>query len=30
MVVQAQGAAAALNRHPERSATALQHVMETG
>lgn len=30
MVVQAQGAAAALNRHPERSATALQHVIETG
>jgi signal transduction histidine kinase len=30
MVVQAQGAAAALDRHPERSATALQHVIETG
>ena len=30
MVVQAQGAAAALNRHPERTATALQHVIETG
>jgi len=30
MVVQAQGAAAALDRHPERSATALQHVIEVG
>ncbi|GAA4608538.1 hypothetical protein GCM10023107_87120 [Actinoplanes octamycinicus] len=30
MVVQAQGAAAALDRHPERTATALQHVIETG
>jgi signal transduction histidine kinase len=30
MVVQAHGAAAALNRHPERAATALQHVIETG
>ncbi|MCP2322167.1 signal transduction histidine kinase [Hamadaea flava] len=30
MVVQAHGAAAALNRHPERTATALQHVIETG
>jgi signal transduction histidine kinase len=30
MVVQAQGAAAALDRHPERAATALQHVIETG
>ncbi|MBG0564076.1 sensor histidine kinase [Actinoplanes aureus] len=30
MVVQAQGAAAALDRHPERAATALQHVIEVG
>ncbi|WP_433363704.1 sensor histidine kinase [Actinoplanes sp. CA-142083] len=30
MVVQAQGAAAALERHPDRSADALQHVIETG
>ncbi|WP_203717311.1 sensor histidine kinase [Asanoa siamensis] len=30
MVVQAQGAAAALDRHPERSATALRHVIEVG
>ncbi|WP_250032542.1 sensor histidine kinase [Paractinoplanes maris] len=30
MVVQAQGAAAALDRHPERTATALQHVITTG
>jgi signal transduction histidine kinase len=30
MVVQAQGAAAALDRHPERTATALHHVIETG
>ncbi|WP_127506171.1 sensor histidine kinase [Actinoplanes solisilvae] len=30
MVVQAQGAAAALNRHPERAATALEHVIDTG
>jgi signal transduction histidine kinase len=30
MVVQAQGAAAALDRHPERSAVALHHVIETG
>jgi signal transduction histidine kinase len=30
MVVQAQGAAAALDRHPERAATALQHVISTG
>ncbi|MGK5684351.1 sensor histidine kinase [Actinoplanes sp. URMC 104] len=30
MVVQAQGAAAALDRHPERTATALQHVIDTG
>jgi signal transduction histidine kinase len=30
MVVQAHGAAAALNRHPERTAAALQHVIETG
>jgi signal transduction histidine kinase len=30
MVLQAHGAAAALNRHPERTATALQHVIETG
>nr|WP_296073988.1 histidine kinase [uncultured Actinoplanes sp.] len=30
MVVQAQGAAAALERHPDRSATALRHVIETG
>jgi signal transduction histidine kinase len=30
MVVQAQGAAAALDRHPDRSATALRHVIETG
>jgi signal transduction histidine kinase len=30
MVVQAHGAAAALNRHPERTARALQHVIETG
>jgi signal transduction histidine kinase len=30
MVVQAQGAAAALDRHPERAATALSHVIEVG
>ncbi|WIM93182.1 sensor histidine kinase [Actinoplanes oblitus] len=30
MVVQAQGAAAALDRHPESTATALRHVIETG
>ena len=30
MVVQAQGAAATLERHPERAATALGHVIETG
>jgi signal transduction histidine kinase len=30
MVVQAHGAAAALNRHPERTAIALQQVIETG
>jgi signal transduction histidine kinase len=30
MVVQAQGAAAALSRHPDRSATALQQVIGTG
>jgi signal transduction histidine kinase len=30
MVVQAQGAAAALERHPERTATALTHVIEVG
>ncbi|GIF47257.1 hypothetical protein Afe04nite_17960 [Asanoa ferruginea] len=30
MVVQAQGAAAALDRHPERTATALQHVIDVG
>ncbi|GAA1853305.1 hypothetical protein GCM10009687_20120 [Asanoa iriomotensis] len=30
MVVQAQGAAAALDRHPDRTATALQHVIEVG
>jgi signal transduction histidine kinase len=30
MVVQAQGAAAALDRHPEDTATALRHVIETG
>ncbi|MEV0717009.1 sensor histidine kinase [Asanoa sp. NPDC050611] len=30
MVVQAQGAAAALDRHPERTATALQHVIQVG
>ncbi|MCU7724329.1 sensor histidine kinase [Actinoplanes sp. KI2] len=30
MVVQAQGAAAALDRHPDRAADALQHVIETG
>jgi signal transduction histidine kinase len=30
MVVQAQGAAAALDRHPERTATALSHVIEVG
>jgi signal transduction histidine kinase len=30
MVVQAQGAAAALERHPDRTATALQHVIEVG
>ena len=30
MVVQAQGAAAALERHPERTATALSHVIEVG
>ncbi|MEV6492163.1 histidine kinase, partial [Actinoplanes sp. NPDC051633] len=30
IVVQAQGAAAALERHPDRTATALQHVIETG
>jgi signal transduction histidine kinase len=30
MVVQAQGASAALDRHPDRAATALQHVIEVG
>jgi signal transduction histidine kinase len=30
MVVQAQGAAAALRRHPERTATALEHIVATG
>jgi signal transduction histidine kinase len=30
MVVQAQGAAAALERHPDRAAVALQHVIATG
>jgi signal transduction histidine kinase len=30
MVVQAHGAAAALNRHPERTAAALQQVIATG
>ncbi len=30
MVVQAQGAAAALERHPDRAGTALQHVIEVG
>ncbi|MBU2668065.1 sensor histidine kinase [Actinoplanes bogorensis] len=30
MVVQAQGAAAALDRHPERAAGALHHVIEVG
>ena len=30
MVAQAQGAAAALGRHPDRAATAMQHVIETG
>ncbi|HWS33380.1 MAG TPA: histidine kinase [Actinoplanes sp.] len=30
MVVQAQGAAAALRRHPERSETALRHIVGTG
>jgi signal transduction histidine kinase len=30
MVVQAQGAAAALRRHPERTATALDHIVATG
>jgi signal transduction histidine kinase len=30
IVVQAQGAAAALERRPDRAATALQHVIETG
>jgi signal transduction histidine kinase len=30
MVVQAQGAAAALERHPDRAATALRHVIDTG
>ena len=30
MVVQAQGAAAALDRHPERTSAALQHVIEVG
>lgn len=30
IVVQAQGAAAALERHPDRAATALRHVIETG
>ncbi|MEV4537464.1 histidine kinase [Asanoa sp. NPDC049518] len=30
MVVQAQGAAAALDRHPDRTATALRHVIEIG
>jgi signal transduction histidine kinase len=30
MVVQAQGAAAALDRHPERAATALRHVIDLG
>jgi signal transduction histidine kinase len=30
MVVQAQGASAALRHHPERTATALDHIVETG
>jgi signal transduction histidine kinase len=30
MVVQAQGAAAALNRHPDRAATALENVIDVG
>jgi len=30
MVVQAQGAAATLERHPDRAADALQHVIEVG
>jgi signal transduction histidine kinase len=30
MVVQAQGAAAAQDRHPERTAAALQHIIGTG
>ncbi|WP_433303484.1 sensor histidine kinase [Actinoplanes sp. CA-030573] len=30
MVVQAQGAAAALERHPDRTADALQHVIDVG
>jgi signal transduction histidine kinase len=30
MVVQAQGAAAALDRHPERAAIALDHVIDVG
>jgi len=30
MVVQAQGAAAALDRHPDRAADALHHVIEVG
>jgi signal transduction histidine kinase len=30
MVVQAQGAAAALRRHPDRTATALDNVVQTG
>ncbi|MFG2058400.1 sensor histidine kinase [Micromonospora sp. NPDC048930] len=30
MVVQAQGASAALDRHPDLAATALQHVITTG
>lgn len=30
IVVQAQGAAAALTRHPDRAASALQHVISTG
>ena len=30
MVVQAQGAAAALERHPDRAADALRHVIEVG
>ncbi|MFI5889736.1 sensor histidine kinase [Actinoplanes sp. NPDC051513] len=30
MVVQAQGAAAALERHPDRAADALRHVVDTG